>query len=47
MVDIDGAKNIMRDTQKLTNKLEDLLNPKKEEGETNEKQQNKPKNSNT
>ena len=33
----DGAKNIMRDTQKLTNKLEDLLNPKKEEGETNEK----------
>ena len=26
----DGAKNIMRDAQKLTNKLEDLLNPKKE-----------------
>ena len=33
----DGAKNIMRDAQKLTNKLEDLLNPKTEEGEKDEK----------
>ena len=33
----DGEKTIMRDAQKLTDTLEDLLNPKTEEGEKDEK----------